>query len=136
MKKIILIVLAFGVVMGCCSSTAPDGTVTKSTINCFKMAQDKVCNASPDVLSIADIVINLLKPEITTLIPDSAPYVALATAQSIKDTGCAAITGLNTMIAFIQGLNTKAMLVNMKMGKAATTGINIQPLLNWRDGIK
>ena len=130
----VILVLSL-IVPACCTYTAPDGTVTKSTANCFKAAQDKVCNASSDVVGIADIVINLLKPEIATLVPGSAPYVALVTAQGIKNTGCAVLTDLNTMIAFIQGMNTQAKLVMVKGSmKAAPVGINVQPLLDWRNG--
>jgi len=133
---ILSVVLILGLaVYGCCTLTAPDGTQTKSTANCFKTAQDKICNASPDVVSIADIVITLLKPELAVLVPGTAPFIALVTAQGIKDTGCAVITNLNTMIAFIQGMNTQAKLMVAKSSmKAAPVGINVQPLLDWRNG--
>ena len=129
------LVLVMGLAyVGCCTLTAPDGTVTKNTANCFKVAQDKVCNASPDVISVADIVINLLKPEAAVLIPGSAPYIALVTAQGIKDTGCAVLTDLNTMIAFIQGLNTQTQLAAKKSGKKmASAPIDVQALIIWRD---
>ena len=140
MKRLMVIGMVMAslvLIGGCCTLTAPDGTTTKSFPNCFKAVQDKVCNAPDSVLAVADIVINLLKPEAAILIPGSAPFIALVTAQSIKDTGCAALTGLNTMINFIEGYNTKAQLaMKTRKMKAAPAGTNVQPLISWRDRVK
>lgn len=134
MKKLLILVmvLALGLAVGCsCKYTAPDGTVSESFANCFKIGQDKVCNADPAVIATADAVLSILKPIAGTLIPGSAPYLALITAQGIKDTGCATITGLNTLIAFIEGFN-KGKTLTMAGLKAASAPINVQPLYDWK----
>lgn len=136
MKKILILLAIVALALtGCCTLTAPDGTQTKSTANCFKVAQDKVCNASPDVLAVADTVLAIVKPFVATALPGSAVLMAYVTATNIKTYGCAGITDLNLLIAFIQGYNTQTSMAmkggSIKMGQAA---INVQPLISWRDG--
>ena len=132
MKRIMISILCLAL-MGCCSYTATDGTVSKSFGNCFKTAQDKVCGATADQIAIADAVIALLKPVLSTLVPGSAAFTAFVTAQSIKDTGCAVLSDLNVMIAFIQGINTQNQLAAAKGLKMAPAVINVQPLIDWRN---
>ena len=137
MKKILSLIMVTSLFLaGCCSLTAPDGTVTKSTANCFKTAQDKVCNAPPEVITIAQAVLSLLTPELATLVPGTAPFIAYMTAQNIQATGCAVLTDLNTMIAFIQGMNTKTKMMAAKVTKGIVPpmGINVSPLIDWRNG--
>ena len=135
MRKILALIIVLALPLsGCCTLIAPDGTTTKSAANCFKTAQDKVCNASPDVIAVAQVVISLLTPELATLVPGTAPFIAYMTAQNIQATGCAVLTDLNTMIAFIQGMNTQSKLVSVRAGKKAfPAGINVQPLIDWRN---
>ena len=146
-SKIVVLVMVLALmvlVLGGCCANPKDATMPKSFFNCFGVgaaavqgavvaAQDKVCNAPANVVTIADIVIGLLKPEIAILVPGSAPFIALVTAQAIKDTGCAVLTDLNTMITFIQGMNTKSMIMAKGM-KAAPKLIDVAPLLSWEAG--
>ena len=138
MKKIMILYLAVAMALvGCCSLTAPDGTVTKSFSNCLATAQDKVCNASPDVLAVADTVIALVKPFIATALPGSAILMAYVTATNIKTYGCAGIADLNLLIAFIQGYNTQnTMAMKTGMMKMPPAAINTQVLIDWRNGVK
>ena len=134
MKRLMILAMVLALMFtGCCSYTALDGTVTKSFPNCFKTAADKVCNAPQSVLNIADVVINLLKPEVAILVPGSAALLAYVTAQNIKSTGCATLTSLNNLIAFIEGFNT-AQVKAMAGKKAVPVGINVQPLQDWAAG--
>ena len=127
-----LLVMTLGGVFGCCESPPlPDGSTTKSFYNCLTNLQDKICNAPDDVVSVADIVIQLLKPVAMGLVPGSAPYVALVTAQGIKSTGCAAVTDLNIMIAYIQGLN-QAKTMQASGTKAMPQLIDVNALVLWR----
>lgn len=123
-------------VSGCCSFTAADGTVTKSFANCFKIAQTQVCNADPAAIATADAVLAILKPIAGTLIPGSSAYLALITAQGIKDTGCATLTALNSLIAFLDGFNTAKTLAAVQLKKGAAVAIDPTPLVNWRDRSK
>lgn len=135
MKKLAILAIVALSLAGCCSMTGPDGVVTTSFANCFQTSQYEVCNAPADVVAAADMVIAVLKPEAALLLPGSEPFIALVTAQQIKDTGCAALTSLNTLIGFSQTYNLKVAVaiksVNMKVG--AAKAIPIRPLENWRD---
>ena len=128
MKRLMIIAL-------CVSLMAPVGLVGCAWFQSggLQTAQDQICNAPADVLQVADLVIGLLKPVAATLIPGSAPFIALVTAQSIKDTGCAAISSLNTMISFIEGMN-EAKKVEAVKTKAPVKLINTGPLYAWWAG--
>lgn len=139
MKKyflLFLVLLAIPVMFAGCKGTTPPPIT--SPIDVVDVIQDKVCNAPPAVLAVADVVIALLKPELVALVPESAPFVAYITAQNIKTSGCAAATGLNTMIAFAQGYNTKTMLAykTSKVKGPMPNLIPISPLTAWRDKAK
>jgi hypothetical protein len=138
MKKVLVLYMIVALAsFGCCTLTAPDGTVTKSFSNCLTTTQDKVCNASPDVLAVADTVLALVKPFIATALPGSAILMAYVTATNIKTYGCAGITELNLLIAFIQGYNIQApVAAKAGMMKAPLATIDVSPLLNWRNGVK
>lgn len=129
---ILAMVLALAVLLGgCCQNPIDPNDTQKKFVYCTEKLQDKICNAPDTVLAVVDIIISLLKPEVATLIPGSAPYISYVTANNIKATGCAAITDLNTMINFIQGYNT-AKIIAAKGTKAAPAVIDVAPLLAWK----
>jgi hypothetical protein len=137
MKKLISIcvVVAMTMTFGCCTLEAPDGTLSQSFSNCFKTAQDRVCNAPVSVLNLADLALTLLKGVAEAYVPGSAEYTVFITAQNIKTTGCATLTNLNAMIDFFKSdkaaaLETKMML---KAGPMKAVAIDVQPLIDWRD---
>ena len=143
MRKLLVLVMVLALAsIGCCTFTAPDGTVSKNFFNCLKIAQDKVCNATPEVMSVANMAVELAKYAISIAVPGSKEYMdavgAYATATGIQATGCAMLTDLNKMIAFLrspaaQAAETKLMAVK---GPMKATAINVQPLIDWRDGKK
>ena len=141
-----LVVALMGSPVGCCTLTDSAGVETQSFSNCFASfqdwlqgVQDWVCNAPTTVVTIADTIIDLLKDVAEAYIPGTKEYTVMVTAQNIKATGCAGLTALNEMISFVQSvefkeMQTKAML---KAGPTkATPMISVQPLIDWRDGVK
>ena len=123
MRRILVLVIVLALLLGGCSTFWSSANTATATV------ANRVCNAPASVVEICDFVINLLKPEVAVLVPGSAPFVALVTAQGIKDTGCAVVTDINQMIAFVQSANT----LQDAQAKAAK-GINITPLQVWAGG--
>lgn len=128
MKKLVFLVVLVGLLLAVTGGTCMSGFLSSANTTTAAVA-NKVCNAPASVVEICDLVISLLKPVAISLVPASAPYVALVTAQGIKDTGCALSTDVNTMIAFIQSANT----LQDAQAKVAK-GINITPLQVWAGG--
>ena len=128
MRKLVILAL-------CVSLMAPVGFsgCAGSNSGGLQTAQDQICNAPADVMQVADLVIGLLGPVVGSLIPGTAPFIALVTAEKIQATGCAAITGLNTMIAYIEGFN-EAKKIEAAKTKAPVKLINVAPLYAWRAG--
>lgn len=128
MKKflamLMILALCFGAVGASCLNDVKPSVDT---------AQDRICNAPPEVVSVAEPVIALLKPLVGSLVPGSAAFTAFVTAQGIKDTGCAAVTALNTMITYLEGVNTERALAYQGK-KAAPLGLDVGALKKWRDG--
>lgn len=136
MKKILALLAIIALLFtGCCTKTVinPDGTAgtSKSFLNCITTAQDKVCNAPPAVMNIAQGVITLAEAILAVAVPGSSVYIAavgsLSTAQGIQATGCAILTDLAAMIQFAQN-PPKASL------KKAMAPIDVQPLIDWGQG--
>ena len=117
-KKLLVLVLMLGLLLGGCAGFT----------NLLTGAQDKVCNAPASVIEVTDLVLNALKPVVANLVQGSAGLLAYVTAQGIKDTGCADITELNSMIAFIQGMNTAKVIMAKEM---QAKGISTVPLQTW-----
>lgn len=125
-KYMVLLMVCALLFSGCAGLQQVQDDVTKP-------AADYVCNAPAEVVSVADMVINLLKPIMGSLVPGTGPYLALVTAEGIKTIGCATITELNQMITFIEGVNTERALAYKGAMKAAPLGINVGALKKWRD---
>jgi hypothetical protein len=132
-KKILfamLLLALMGIFAGCaCPRADTNGTITKSFANCLQTGQDIVCNASPDVLAGANLLINVLKGVASAYIPGTAEFSALITAQNIQSVGCSTLTGLNGLIAYLQSTQGKTMMA--KAGPMKT--VSPQPFINWRD---
>ena len=128
MRKLVILAL-------CVSLMAPVGFsgCAGSNSGGLQTAQDQICNAPADVMQVADLVIGLLGPVVGSLVPGTAPFVALVTAENIKTTGCAAISGLNTMIAYIEGFNKSKQMEAAKT-KAPVKLIAVGALYAWKAG--
>lgn len=93
--------------------------------NIVQGGEDKVCNAPPEVLAVADTVLSLLKPLVEGAVPGSGIVLAYATASNIKATGCASLKALDQLIDFINGFNTA------RAGQKALM-VDPNPLVNWK----
>ncbi len=142
MKKILVFMLVIGVFMsslmiGCCSIQQTDGTTNKSFWNCFTKSQYVICNADQATVSAVDVFLNFVKPFISTTVPGSALALAYLTATNIKTYGCAAVTDLNTLITFIQGLNIAQEDQTKMAGKKMTKPLlPVTPIINWKNANK
>ena len=139
MRKLMVLVMVLSLVsMGCCSLTAPDGTVTKSPLNCLKTAQDKVCNAPANVIAVIDAVITVAEMAVAAFVPGTAAYIAavqsFGTAVSIKDGLCVSLTQLNQLIDFLQNPQVQAM--QAKKGIMKAQAVPVDPFIQWRNTAK
>ena len=110
---------------------------------CMQNVQEAVCNPPQSVIDIANAAAPLVASVIVTLVPGSEAYVTAVTVQAavtaIQGGACVTITQINTLIAWLQ--SDEAVSMQMKaMAKAgpanAKSLISVQPLIDWRDGVK
>lgn len=107
MKKLLILAICLALpILGCCTRTAPDGTVTKSFSNCIKAADEMVCNPPATVQSIAAVAAPLLATLLNVLVPASSEWVnannAYTVALSIQSGICVGGGQLANFIAFLE----------------------------------
>ena len=135
MKKIIvfLAIVALACVSGCsCPRADSTGVITKNFTNCLETAQDIICDPPPEVLAGSNILLNLLKPVANTYVPGTAEFNAYVTAENITSIGCASVTGLNGLIAYLQSKQAQTLMLE----KGEATALSIQPFIDWRNKTK
>ena len=131
MKKIMILCLAVAIVFGAMGAT------------CMQNVQSNVCNPPQSVIDIANAAAPLIAIAITMALPGSAAYVTAVTVQgaitAIQGGACVSITQLNALIAWLQSNDAKTLQAKamVKAGPMkAVAPINVQPLIDWRNGIK
>jgi hypothetical protein len=107
----------------------------------LQTVQDTLCNPPQSVIDVATAASPLVAIAINIAVPGSAVYVNAVSVQAaitaIQGGACVSLTQLNALIAWLQSDEAKSLQVQaqVKAGPAkAKAPINIQPLLNWRDG--
>lgn len=128
-----ILCINFVSIMGCsCTRADQNGVITQNTTNCLLAGQDMICNASPDVMAGADLLITILKGVASAYIPGTPEATAFISAQNIQKFGCSTATGLNALIAYLQSAQAKSMIAKAGPMKAVVP-ISPQPFINWRD---
>ena len=94
------------------------------------------CNPPDSVIAVANAVIAMLLPELNILVPGSGAFDAYITAQNIAAGICISATQLENLITWLQSKESQVAQTRtmVKAGPMKAKAINIQPLLDWRDG--
>jgi hypothetical protein len=128
MKKVLILCLIVAMGLGLTGAT------------CLNTVQDKVCNPPQAVIDVANAAAPLVEMAISMALPDSAVYVNAVSVQAaitaIQGGACITSTQLNNLIAWLQSDQAKALQVKamVKVGPMKAVAINVQPLVDWRDG--
>jgi hypothetical protein len=149
MKKILVLIVVLAIMAlalaGCCTKTDANGIATKSFSNCLASASNVACNPTPAVIATVQAAVTIISTAISLAVPGTAAWVAAMDAQNIASIilsgACVTTTQLDSLITWLSSDAAKVAQAQVAAKKIKTVGIamtplNIQPLINWANGVK